>query len=720
MSFSQTKQLSLSTVFIPISIFVFVTTIHFLSPVKGSPDSTWSVYVALSLIRTGNTDLDEYADIIPSDDYRIESVDEHLYQFFPNAPSFLALPIVYFADKFSYQLWGIHDIYQYLQDVDTTDITWFIERFVGAIFTGITASLIYFIARYTVDRKRSVFIVFIFAFCTSAWSVVSRGLWAHGPSMMMLAIALLLVMQSQYKPSRIQFIGIPLSLAYIIRPTNGISVLLFTIFIFLKYRKYFWRYFFGIVFVFSLFFLFNLHVYNTILPRYYYGETQVLDHSQRTFGNSDTIIKALIGNLISPSRGLFIFSPVLLFSLYGLVLRLKQQPEWLLTICIAGIIVAHWITISFFPYWWAGSTFGPRYFSDVLPYFIFFLIPAISKILYPYPRNFRTIGTISGLLFLTVSSFFIHYRGANNQATFGWNDFPVRVENHPNRLWDWHDLQFLRGFPQAQTPAIITPMTIVVSRAYGSDAEEPLEIKINNVGDQPYIWQTAAPYSILFDKQIGKLMNETKVTARIAPTKYPPGLYTLGGIHFNFTGDNGESIKNGSMIVPVLLNVFDDQIEQQTSHLDVSLSNIPLSADVQILNQSTSLTPIIVLHGQGWYQDEQQDSFIWRWGSSPAELFFYSPVKQSIKFTSMPVALNTSGDAQQSLFNITLNGQPRPSIAVETEKPFTVNFPLVEGWNYISFALNSGNFRPIDIDSTSGDTRSLSFALGKILITLDE
>lgn len=50
------------------------------------------------------------------------------------------------------------------------------------------------------NTRYSLLTVFIFAFCTSAWSTGSRALWQHGPSMLMLSAALYLILSAREKP----------------------------------------------------------------------------------------------------------------------------------------------------------------------------------------------------------------------------------------------------------------------------------------------------------------------------------------------------------------------------------------------------------------------------------------------------------------------------------------------------------------------------------------
>ncbi|PYS81494.1 MAG: hypothetical protein DMF70_09205 [Acidobacteria bacterium] len=46
----------------------------------------------------------------------------------------------------------------------------------------------------------------------------------------------------------------------------------------------------------------------------------------------------------------------------------------------------------------------------------------------------------AALLLISVG---INARGAMNGATAVWNQKPVNVDEHPERVWDWKDPQFL-------------------------------------------------------------------------------------------------------------------------------------------------------------------------------------------------------------------------------------------------------------------------------------
>ncbi|MEW6608053.1 MAG: hypothetical protein AB1414_11480 [bacterium] len=427
-----------SNTLIVISILIVVFTSHVYSIVITSLDSSWIIPTAESIIKEGNTDLNEY---MPRQDYRIENIKGHYYTKYPIGAIVIAVPFVYLIDKIltlflSPEISEIIKAHYYYhgEDIASVAVCRFAEILIASLIIAVASIFIYLISRGYLNNRYSLLLTFIFAFCTSTWSTASRALWPHGPSILLLTISLYIILLSQKKPHLLQYVGLPLSFSFIVRPTNSLSIIIITTYIFLYHRKYFIKYILGTLIITIPFLIYNFSIYHNIISPYYLDSKICL---------SPYFFEALSGNLVSPSRGLFIFSPVLLFSIYGLVLKSKEKPFDILTLYIFMIIILHWIMISSrFPIWWGGHAFGQRHFSDMIPYFIYLLIPFIKKLNTLKGKikiclNFIFMGLI-------ILSFFIQFKGANDWNAFLWNATPVNIDIEPKRIWDWKDIQFLR------------------------------------------------------------------------------------------------------------------------------------------------------------------------------------------------------------------------------------------------------------------------------------
>jgi len=413
-------------------MFMTVFVVHVRSPNITSGDSRWFIPVAMSILKHGDINLDEYHERIHEDKrYAIHRVDGHEYNIFPIGTSILSLPFVWAVDRVLEHTAGI-SFEDHLKEKRSENT----ERFIASIFVALATVVMFLIARDRLrDGRRALLIAFVFAFATPAWSTASRALWQHGPSMLLLAAALLSLTRARGNIRCLLWTGPLLAFAYVVRPTNSLSFLLLMGAAFLQYgrRKPFWGSVLLSLGVFAAFVALNLRVFGTIQPPYFRS-------TRLAFGG--TFPEALAGNLISPGRGLFLFTPVFLLSFYGIFLKLRQRVFGLTDAALTGVMLSHWIVISAFPHWWAGYSIGPRFFTDIVPYFVYFLIPVVERISLVSGVRRTLLAGVSALL-LGVSVY-AHYRSANSWRVPDWNVNPECVDRNPSRVWDWSDIQFLR------------------------------------------------------------------------------------------------------------------------------------------------------------------------------------------------------------------------------------------------------------------------------------
>jgi hypothetical protein len=416
-------------------IFLVSSVIYVASPITAHTDSLWSLFLATSLIKTGNFNMDEYSNAIPPNDYRIERVNGHLYSTYPIGAPLMAAPIVYVLDHFT--VFNGLNLSAFLASRPSGPDVWQVEKFVASIIVAINSMIVFALAIQYLNAFKAVILTILFSLATPAWSTASRGLWQHGPSMLCLSLALYLVVIARRKPAVSPLVALPLVFSYVVRPTNSISIAVFTIYLFIVHRRYFLYYIFCFALFITPFFMYNYFVYRQLLSSYYLP--QQLSHPT---------LEALFGTILSPSRGLFIFSPIFLLSIYGFFRRLTLAGRRLIQevdIYLIGIIGLHWLAISAFPVWYGGWSIGPRYFTDIVPYLIFFLIPVLEDL--PLSIGNSEMQKAGVLIFVCFAAFsiFVHYRCSTNPGPTQWNGKPNDVDKNHNRLWDWSDIQFLRN-----------------------------------------------------------------------------------------------------------------------------------------------------------------------------------------------------------------------------------------------------------------------------------
>jgi hypothetical protein len=187
----------------------------------------------------------------------------------------------------------------------------------------------------------------------------------------------------------------------------------------------------------ALFFYYSWHNFGHLFPNYYRADRL----------RFDVFPLALKGNLISPSRGLFVYVPVLLFVAFLLARYWKYRPLKKLTWLALLVVVATLIVISGFAHWWGGASFGPRFSTDAVPWFVLLAIVAFKATLNYREKKFvrslsQAVQLTCGALLLA-ASIFINGRGAIALETWRWN--PDDVSEVGDKLWDWRQPQFLAG-----------------------------------------------------------------------------------------------------------------------------------------------------------------------------------------------------------------------------------------------------------------------------------
>src|SRR4051812_13622348 len=320
------------------ALFCLVFAIDSLCPVSNSFDSRWTIPVAISLLDRGDTNLDEYHDLIEHDEhYAVDCVqangtitngncDGHYYNWYPVAVPLIATPLVFAMRKavllFSPLLArfanpALTPVRSAFLTGDFTSSRALVEIIAGSFFVALTSVVMFFIGRLFLPPVWSATLAVIFAFATPAWSTASRALWQHGPSMLMLSLAMSLVLTAELKPWRAMAAALPVSVAYLLRPNNAVIVVAFTLYVAMRYRRYLIGYILAALPVAAAFLAFNESIYPRALPTSFSRRPPRIPH------DFTPVLKAAAGSLISPSRGLLIYTPLFLFSIWGMIWALR-------------------------------------------------------------------------------------------------------------------------------------------------------------------------------------------------------------------------------------------------------------------------------------------------------------------------------------------------------------------------------------------------------------
>jgi len=515
----------------------------------GCSDSMWSIPTAVSLVDHHNPDLDEHLPILRSRGFVFtQRLGGHFFTIYPLGASIMAAPGVVILRPLAAAIRSrTPSVWKWLErvqrergcppldDEPVIALHSWTEHLIASALVAATVVVMFFVAGRQMSIATAVAVALLFAFGTSAWSTASRSLWQHGPSMLLLALALLI----QLRGGPLFWVGVLLAAGYVVRPTNVIPLAVMGGWTLLSAPRKLPHFVLGAAIVAGLFLWSNVRVYGVWLPPYYLPGFYTKNYF---------IADALAGNLISPARGLFVFSPIFVLSIVGLVMNVGTRRGTWLDAAVAVTLVLHWIAIAASNgNWWGGDSYGPRFFADLLPYLTFLTLPVFTWL--ESAQGVRWSLSAAAIGVLSAVSVAVHAQGALNRATADWNVYPVSVSVEPYRVWDWQHPQFLAGLTFTPAPTPPVDLSILACAAPPGAPGVPAIVE-NHGGTVVLQWQPAAGPVAVYIMDVGSgpgLSDEPRREARdvfhpqVIAHRVPPGTYYVRVRGRNRCGDGPPS-----------------------------------------------------------------------------------------------------------------------------------------------------------------------------------
>jgi hypothetical protein len=457
-SISQPGRSGLDSVFavlIPLGVFLVL----WFSPVHQVTDSAYSMLLSESLLHHGSFELSHYAipraepSWVPAyyrngDIYQLELVGGRLYYHLSPGTSILSVPFVAVLNTAGVSAANPDGSYNSAGEEK-------IESILAAILMALLAGVFFQMARLLLPLVWSVVVSLGGILGTQIWSSASRAMWNETWGTLLLGIVLwLLLKQAITKRAANPFLlGTLVSWMYFVRPTYSVHILAITVYLILTQRKRILPYLLTGGVWLATFMIYSWRIYHALLPSYY-------KPGRLHFA---AVWSGLAGNLFSPSRGLLVCVPIVLFIAY-LLLRYRRTLvlSWL-TVTGLFVIGAHLFATSATLQWWGGHAFGARFTTGLVPWIVLLAVLGVHAMIRAHAatpakraRGHRIEMALGCVLLLI--SVVINGSGALNRATWKWNTLPLNIDQHPERLWDWRQPQFLAGLIKPPLPDTIPPL----------------------------------------------------------------------------------------------------------------------------------------------------------------------------------------------------------------------------------------------------------------------
>ncbi|MBV9496751.1 MAG: hypothetical protein JOZ54_21075 [Acidobacteria bacterium] len=323
---------------------------------------------------------------------------------------------------------AIRYLEQHGTDAEIDHVARVMEKVSASFLAALSASLVYLLLRRRATEGVALLLTAAYALGTTTWVISSQALWQHGLAEVLVIAALLLVTLPCTTP-RALAVGLLCGLIAANRPPDAIlSAAIGAYALYWAGRR---RAIFLIVASLVPAFLvlaYNLQFGGNLLGGYgVIGKARFFRHD---------LLTGIAGLLVSPTRGIFLFSPFLLFLVLLWRHRPRDRDERLLTLAMCVAVV-----LQVFLYakvdWRSGLSWGPRYLTDVLPFLVWMLVPIVAA-LRGFARGLFLIATAVsiaieaiGALYYTPAvdlPIFDQDRGAEYHAmrgAFAWRNMPV-------------------------------------------------------------------------------------------------------------------------------------------------------------------------------------------------------------------------------------------------------------------------------------------------------
>jgi hypothetical protein len=295
------------------------------------------------------------------------------------------------------------------------------EKVSASLLASVASVLMFLLLRR--ERIRwSLPLAVAFAFGTNTWMISSQALWQHGTGELLIVLALLLVVVPA-SPVRTAALGAVCVLIAANRPPDALIAGAFVLFtVWSRRRNALWL-LAGAAVPLAALLYYDLNFIGHVAGGYALGKAP-----NEIFFRWDW--SGVPGLLISPTRGLLVFTPFLVFVPVGLIQRLRASSSRGLAVALSFAAVTQLLVYSQTD-WRAGVSWGPRYLTDLLPILLWMLAPA-PLVLRPLARGLLVLAMAASVVVQIIGAFW--YTTKSDELIYAGNPASMRAAWNPRNV----------------------------------------------------------------------------------------------------------------------------------------------------------------------------------------------------------------------------------------------------------------------------------------------
>lgn len=395
-----------------------------------SGDNYPARYLPFAIWKHGSVYLDSIARLTAqgeADPYWIVQQGDHAISWYPITVPVILSPIYLPAVAYlEWQGWTP-------QLVDT--VARIMEKLCASLIASLSVALMYLLLTRRTNCTWPLCLTIAYGFATNTWMITSQALWQHGMAELFLVVALYVIL-GPCTTMRAFGLGTVLSLIACSRPPDALFSAALGLYAlhWAKERRLVLVAGVGLPLVF-------LCAYNLVVTHHLAGAYAI--KADVSFLRFDPVW-GVMGLLLSPARGLLIFSPFLLLLPFCLPATLRDnQHRPLVILILAGIAIQLFLYAKLD--WRAGCSWGPRWLTDMLPLLIWLMALGLEG-LNRVGRTLLVVGTCIGISIQGIGAYW--YTGSSDAVL-------MEQAGDPNGLsvvWDFRHAPFVAELRHPPAP----------------------------------------------------------------------------------------------------------------------------------------------------------------------------------------------------------------------------------------------------------------------------
>ena len=403
----------------------------------GSYDTSATSMLLLTLARGEGFYLDRFRPILHDTSHVmpvfVKPWRDHIISRYPVAPAVLVQPLVIPQVVLTDH---VHPGWDRDPRVAFNECKWLGRRSMAVLISLTSVILYHFLIRIGMGTV-ALPVTLAAALGSNLWSVGSQAMWQHGPAAFALMGAISLLYPAPVSRWRLVLAGLAGAVLFSCRLIDGLFTVVMALWLARTQPR-------GLLWFLPIPSIIAVILFSDNLAHFgeFEGGQAELEPCTGEFIISralgqETCSRSATGTLLSPSRGLFIFSPWVAIAMLTVPFAASRIRRSGLIAWSFLALIPYFLLFSKYAVWWGGHCFGPRYWTDVMPLLALLLAFGMD---WAAKRSRVLTGAFFATIALAIS---IQIIGAFCFPS-SWNLAPVDVDTHHQRLWDWHDTELTR------------------------------------------------------------------------------------------------------------------------------------------------------------------------------------------------------------------------------------------------------------------------------------